>query len=285
MAVLAGNVGREGSRGSALAVGGSAGSRCGASKGQVFVAWAAAGALPGLLVVVGVVLAGLGVVAPGAALVVVALVLAALALRAGSPRRLLGMLATRPAHAGGEARLVNLVEALCVTDGLPVPQLVVLEDPAANLILFGRSPRDATLVVTSGLLVAMDRMELEALIAHELAHAKRGDLRIAAAGSSAFGLFAGVAPSVGRGVLRLAGSTREVLADQAAVRLTRYPPALASALDKLAGATSTRPAGLSPTFARLTGALWCAPLDEARPRRPLIGVLDLADRAAALREL
>jgi heat shock protein HtpX len=250
-----------------------------------WTARAVLGALPGLLVAAGVALVALGALAPGAVVVVLGALLGLATLMVGSPRRLLGHLSTRPGDPVGEARLIGLVEAVCVADGLPPPELRILEDPAPNLLVLGGGPGDAALVVTSGLLGLVDRMELEALVAHELSHVKRGDLAVAAAATRALSPLAWAWPAAALAVLRLAGSTREALADQAAVRVTRYPPALAGALDKLAAAPSTRPAGLTPAMARLTGPLWCSPLDEARPPRPMLGVLDLGERAAALREL
>ncbi len=248
-------------------------------------AWAALVGAPGTLLVAGVALLALGVPAAGAALLALAVGLVAAALVVGSPHRLLDQLATRPADAVAEARLVSLVEAMCVADGVPLPRLLVLEDAAPNALVLGGGPADAALVVTSGLLTCLDRMELEALVAHELSHVKRGDLAVAATAARALSLAAFWWPAAAQAMLRLAGSTRESLADQAAVRVTRYPPALAAALDKLAAAPSTRPSGLSPWTTRLTGPLWCSPLREARPPRPLAGVLDLGERAALLREL
>lgn len=252
---------------------------------RLWPALAALGALPVVLLVAGVLLAALGVLAAGVVLVVLAAALLVAGVAAGSPRRLLGQLGTRPAVPGDEARLVNLVEALCVADGLALPKLRVLEDPAPNALVLGATTRDAVLVVTSGLLGLLDRMELEALVAHELAHVKRKDLSAAAAAMRALALVAQLSPVASRGVQRLAGPSREALADQAAVRVTCYPPALAGALDKLATAGTTRPAGLPLVVARLTGPLWCAPLEEGRPARARAGELDLAERAALLREL
>lgn len=256
-----------------------------AATARPWAALALLGALPGLLVIAGIVLLALGGPAPGAALVAIGLLVVVAAVLIGNPRRFLGRLPTRPADPVLEARLVNLVEAVCVADGLPLPELRVLEDPAPNAIVLGGRPADAVLVLTAGLLDLVDRMELEAIVAHELSHVKRGDLGAALAATRACSLLAWAWPAAAVAVLRLSGATRESLADQAAVRVTRYPPALAAALDKLAAAPSTRPAGLSPAMARLTGPLWCSPLDEARPPRPMPGVLELRERAAALREL
>jgi Zn-dependent protease with chaperone function len=76
---------------------------------------------------------------------------------------------------------------------------------------------------------------------------------------------------------------REALADRAAIGVTRFPPALADALETLAGA-ETRPTSLGPSAVRLTAWQWCAPFARS-PGHCRPGELDLLLRIAALREL
>jgi heat shock protein HtpX len=202
----------------------------------------------------------------------------------GAPRRLAADVGGAIVVAAEEARLVNLVEGLCVANGLSVPELRVLADPAPNAIVLGAKADDAVLILTRGLLDLLDRIELEAVVAHELAHLKRGDLEIASSATIAAGLAVRILPSLALAVLRLGDGGREALADSAAAIMTRYPPGLAAALSKLAAAPSTRPSGLSRTTAHLTAARWCAPLAEAEQDRVVAGVLDLELRVAALAE-
>jgi len=68
-----------------------------------------------------------------------------------------------------------LTEGLCATFGLSMPMLHVIEDDVPNACALGRDARRSDLVVTTGLLRRVDPIELEGVIAHELAHVKRGD--------------------------------------------------------------------------------------------------------------
>ena len=234
----------------------------------------------------GVVLLVLGgaAIAPGAALVVAGLAIALISWRLGAPSSIATRLGGERVDREREARLVNLVEGLSVTAGLAVPEIRVIEDPARNLIVLGSQPSSVVLFCTRGLLEDLDRIELEGLLSHELAHIRRGDTGVAALATRACGLLAGFSSGAPRLVVRLAGSTREAYADFAGARITRYPPGLAAALTKL-DAGPVRPAGIDRRTARLTAGLWCAPFEEARPKTPVAGLLSLSERAAALNEL
>ncbi|HEV2361885.1 MAG TPA: M48 family metalloprotease [Acidimicrobiales bacterium] len=202
-----------------------------------------------------------------------------------SSRAILRQLGSHLADEDHYARLYNLAEGLCLASGLPQPELRVIEDPAPNAISIGRSPAEAVVVCTSGLLDRLDRMELEAVLAHELAHVRTRDTLSGSVSAMTAGYLGIVAAAGHRLAVRGAGSAREALADQAAISLTRYPPALISALEKIAAAPTTRPASLSPALVRTTGHLWLAPLDDAAfERKAMRGRLDLADRVAVLRE-
>ena len=241
-----------------------------------------AAATAGLLVVgvVIVLLAGLGVV--GVAVVVVLALAAAVLTDRSAGRVAVAATGARPAVGGDTLRLHNLVEGLCIADGLPKPALYVIDDDALNAFTAGRSPRHSVLVVTTGMLASLKRVELEGVLAHELSLIKTLD---SAAASVAVVALAGpvlladmgrrpgasplLRPAVVLGVLSpLAGwalrptidPRRELDADAAGVRLTRYPPGLAAALSKLrAGDTAVRGAP------RATALLWfAAPVDGAR---------------------
>jgi heat shock protein HtpX len=201
---------------------------------------------------------GLGVVGLGFGLGVAVLVVG-LAPGLGE-RTALAAVAAEPADPDRWPRYANLVDGLCQSAGLPVPARYVAAGDAANAFAVGRRPDAASLVVTSGLLTALNRVELEGVLAHELAHIQTGGARLATLGVA-------LAP-----LRRLAApARRELEADEGGVRLTRYPPGLASALTKLE-ASGPPPGGSSVRH------LWTvAPGDATRP--------PVADRVAALQEL
>jgi heat shock protein HtpX len=178
------------------------------------------------------------------------------------------------------ARLHNLVEGLCIASGLPKPQIYVIDDVAPNAFATGRSPKHATVAVTTGLLDLLDRVELEGVLAHELSHIKNHDILVATLAVTMVGL---VTPQL---VPFAVDRRREPLADVSAVEMTRYPPGLISALEKL-GRDSTAVAASSRAIAHL----WI----EAPSDRPDGGEGEgtatasthppIEERIAALREL
>jgi heat shock protein HtpX len=175
-------------------------------------------------------------------------------------------------------RLHNIVEGLSIAAGIPKPRVYVIPERAPNAFATGRNPEHSSVAVTEGLLETMNRVELEGVIGHELAHVvdrdilvgtvvatlvgaivlvseffmrswwwggfrgRRGGDRGGGGGEAivfAIGLVLLVlAPIVGQ-VIRLAVSRqREFLADAQGALLTRYPPGLASALRKIAAASA-----------------------------------------------
>ena len=195
-----------------------------------------------------------------------------------------------PADEATYARLHNLVEGLCIASGLPKPRIYVIDDAAPNAFATGRNPKHAAIAVTTGLLEIMDRVELEAVLAHELSHIKNDDILVATLAVTMVGLITlaadlsirmmwwnggrsgrsedrqgGAAPFlgfIGLGLLVLSpllarvlqfavGRRRESLADASAVEMTRYPPGLISALEKLRDDTTVVHAS-----SRATAHLW-----------------------------
>lgn len=147
-------------------------------------------------------------------------------------------LAPRPADPVAEARLHNLVESLCAGAGLAKPDLLVVDEPAPDTLALSGPGGSSHLVVTSGLLAKLTRMELEGVVAHELVHLRRGDAEVSAAVGACLLPVAAVAPTL---AARLAGAAlgrREGAADLGAVGLTRYPPGLVSALEKMRADTA-----------------------------------------------
>jgi len=146
----------------------------------------------------------------------------------------LALVHARPADPEQYPRLHNVIEGLCVAAGLPKPRLYVIDDPAPNAFAIGRNPRHAAIAVTTGLLDKLSRIELEAVLAHELSHVKSYDTLVSTVAVTLVGLPAVVLRPVFGPVLPLAvGRSREASADLNGVSLTRYPPGLISALEKL----------------------------------------------------
>jgi len=75
--------------------------------------------------------------------------------------------------------LYRLVENLCITAGLPLPKIYIINDSAPNAFATGRDPEHAVVAVTRGLLQKLNRSELEGVIAHELSHIGNRDILIA----------------------------------------------------------------------------------------------------------
>jgi heat shock protein HtpX len=173
-------------------------------------------------------------------------------------------------------RLHNVVEGLCIASGLPKPRVFVVDDDAPNAFATGRDPKHAAIAVTTGLLATMDRVELEGVVAHELSHIRNYDIlistlavtlvgavallsqvgirmmwwnggRVSRGGDRADGsnplAFLGFAllvfaPLAGKVMQASVSRQRETLADVSACQMTRYPPGLISALEKLRADTT-----------------------------------------------
>lgn len=204
-----------------------------------------------------------------------------------------------PADPTTYQRLHNLVEGLCIAGGLPKPKVYVINDPAPNAFATGRNPQHAAIAVTTGLLEKMNRVELEGVVAHELSHIRNYDILVSTIavtlvgsialmtdlairmmwwnggrasregdrsnGSNPLALFGFLllilAPIIAKAMQAAVSRKRETLADVSACQMTRYPPGLISALEKLrADQTATHSASMA------TAHMWI--------EQPLSGVSD-----------
>lgn len=77
-----------------------------------------------------------------------------------------------------DPRLWRIVENLAITNGMPMPKVYIIDDPAPNAMATGRDPRHASVAATSGILDMMSDTELEGVMAHEMGHIKNYDIRV-----------------------------------------------------------------------------------------------------------
>jgi heat shock protein HtpX len=169
-----------------------------------------------------------------------------------------------------DPRLWRIVENLAITDGLPMPKVYIMDDPALNAFATGRNPKSSAVAVTSGLLQVMDDQELQGVLAHEMGHVKNYDIRVSMVAfaltavislradimlrltwfsdddreSNALFLVLGIvaailAPLVASMIQLAISRQREYLADATGALTTRYPEGLASALEKIAHGSSS----------------------------------------------
>ena len=250
----------------------------------------AVAAAPGAVVlVVGVVVgAAVDAVVAGAVAGAVVGAVVAGALWRGSTRIVLGALGARPVDEEEAPGPCTLVEGLCASMGLGVPELFVVDDPLPNALAVGRGPEDSALVLTSGLVDTLDPVPLEGVLAHELSHVKANDVAPATV-AAALGIVVGLGPATSGIVHRLAGRGREFEADRRAVGVTRYPPGLRQALDAMAASAPGSGPLVSGRAGRTARWLFTVVLPDDEGRRPAgdeaAGELDApAVRIAALDE-
>jgi heat shock protein HtpX len=224
--------------------------------------WAAAGALIGLA-------AGGGSGAGGgvAIALIIALLVVGWSLTFGR-QTVLSLAGAVPADPQQFPELHHVVEALAIGDGIPKPEIYVVDDPSPNAFATGFSPDRAAVTVTTGLLQMMNREELEGVLSHELSHVRNHDTRLLLIVATMVGFAVMLASFLWSGMWRVRGGRdsgqamlvllllavvltiigavvgplmqlaisrqRESLADASGVELTRNPAGLLSALKKIA---------------------------------------------------
>lgn len=77
-----------------------------------------------------------------------------------------------------EPEAYRLTENLCISQGMPMPRLCVINDCSLNAFAVGRDPQTSTIVLTRGIIDKLERVELEGVLAHELAHIQNSDTRL-----------------------------------------------------------------------------------------------------------
>jgi heat shock protein HtpX len=96
----------------------------------------------------------------------------------GYQRMINAITGAKPVTREQEPRLWNLLENLCISRGLRMPTLAVIENQERNAFASGLSRETGQVTVTRGLMEALTDQELEAVLAHELTHIRNGDARL-----------------------------------------------------------------------------------------------------------
>ena len=186
-----------------------------------------------------------------------------------SDKIILSLSGARPADRQKDFNFYTVAQNLSMAARIPMPKLYVIDDTALNAFATGRDPQHAVVVATTGLLTALNRTELEGVVAHEFSHIQNYDIRLMSLVTvmvgmitlladmflrmSRFGgrrsrdtdnqlgtllfvvgiILALLSPFIA-GLIKLAISRRrEFLADASGAKLTRYPEGLARALEKI----------------------------------------------------
>ena len=213
-------------------------------------------------------------------------------------------------------KLFGLIQEVIIASGLPMPKVAIVQDTAPNAFVTGRNPEHALIAFTTGILEAMDREQLQGVIAHEMSHVGNRDTLVSAIAATTAGaiallsdflmrmmwfgggrrdrgsnsnpialllsLFVLILAPIAAVLLRSAISRRrEALADATAVSFTRNPAGLRSALEVLA-ADSTVVRAKSNAVAHI----WIeSPLDASSVSKLFATHPPIQERIAALRAM
>jgi len=188
----------------------------------------------------------------------------------GSDKLVVTMTGAKLIQESDNPKLFGLIQEVTIASGLPMPKVAIVVDSAPNAFATGRNPEHALIAFTTGILDAMDRDQLQGVIAHEMAHVANRDTLVSAVAATTAGAIAIVSDMLtrmmffggGRDRNREGGGNpialvislvililaplaavmlksaisrkRESLADATAVSFTRNPAGLRSALEVLA---------------------------------------------------
>lgn len=186
----------------------------------------------------------------------------------GADKLVITMTGAKLIQESDNPKLFNLIQEVIIASGLPMPKVAIVVDSAPNAFATGRNPEHALIAFTTGILDAMDRDQLQGVIAHELAHVANRDTLVSAVAATTAGAIAILSDMLTRMmffgggrrgrdnngnpvllfvsllILILAplaaillksaiSRKRESLADATAVAFTRNPAGLRSALEVL----------------------------------------------------
>ncbi len=96
-----------------------------------------------------------------------------------SDKIVLAMSSAKEIDHDNNREIYHLVENLCITAGLPIPKIYIIDDTAPNAFATGRDPEHAVIALTTGIIQKLDKVELEGVIAHELSHIGNRDILLA----------------------------------------------------------------------------------------------------------
>jgi heat shock protein HtpX len=234
----------------------------------------------------------------------------------GSDKLVLTMTGAKLIQESDNPKLFGLVQEITIASGLPMPKVAIVEDSAPNAFATGRNPEHALIAFTTGILDAMDRDQLQGVIAHEMAHVGNRDTLVSAVAATTAGVIALIsdilmrmmwfgggrrdrdsngnpimlvvslvvlilAPIAAMMLKSAISRKRESLADATAGAFTRNPAGLRSALEVLA-ADSTVVRQKSTAVAHI----WIeSPLDAKAVSKMFASHPPIQERIATLRAM
>ena len=211
--------------------------------------------------------------APSAGVIIAAVigVIYTLIVFSAGVRIVLSAMGAKPALKADYPHLYHTVEGLAIAAGVPTPKAYVIKDTALNAFATGKSPKSASITVTTGLMEKLNREELEGVVAHEMSHIKNQDIKVLMLAAVLVGVvillsdimlrsflwgggrrsnnggdgkaqivmivigivLAILAPLIAQLIKLSISRKREYMADAQGAELTRYPQGLANALKKI----------------------------------------------------